>query len=306
MFKYIFTIVTILLFSGCQQALNDFNQSLTQNLNSNTNEEILIPNKENLDAELKRFKQERIDFYKKFLVAEDESLEAINLKYQNSSSIIVNAKKEYNKLRTKAIKLTKVYPNYEFDFTIYGYTNFLQFGTFSTRYNSYVPDELKNYINTDEYISIYNKELGDYLTIEHYQAYLKKSYDSYSDRMMLKKSLEKDKLMIEQRNKEFSHQKIEMDKKNKIKYEEVKKERAKVKVACDNWLKQAKKDVYSLGVGDNIVEIIDGKAGIVYQIIAIEKNTFLVELLGMRSYVQKINHIPYNSIKNAPSVYCYR
>ncbi|MFY4788257.1 hypothetical protein ACOTVV_11200 [Aliarcobacter butzleri] len=304
--KYIFAIVTILLFSGCQQAINDFNQSLAQNLNSRTSEEVQIPNYDNLDTELKKFKQERVDFYKKFLVTEDESLETINSKYQDSTNLMVNAKKEYNNLRAKASKLLKTYPNYDFDFTIYGNTNFLQFGMFSTRYNSYIPDELKNYINTDEYITIYNKELGDYLTTKHYQSYLKKSYDSYPDRVMLQKSQERDRVMTEQRNKEFAQQKIKQDKVNKIKAEQAQSERAKVKVACDNWLKQAKKDVYSLGVGDNIVEIIDGKTGIGYQIIAIEKNTFLVELFGMRSYVQKSNHIPYNSIKNAPSVYCYK
>lgn len=127
--KYIFAIATILLLGGCQQVLNDFNQSLAQNLNSNKSEDIQIPNAENLDTELKKFEQERVDFFKKFLVAEDESLEAINSKYQNSSNLISNAKREYNNLKAKALKLSKAYPNYDFDFTISGYTNYLQFGT---------------------------------------------------------------------------------------------------------------------------------------------------------------------------------
>ncbi|MBL3519660.1 hypothetical protein ACNSOL_06725 [Aliarcobacter lanthieri] len=41
MFKYIFTIITLIFFSGCQQALNEFNNSLeqtTQNINLNLNQ----------------------------------------------------------------------------------------------------------------------------------------------------------------------------------------------------------------------------------------------------------------------------
>lgn len=304
--KYIFAIVTILLFSGCQQALNDFNQSLAQNLNSNKNEEIQIPNSDNLDTELKKFKQERVDFYKKILAVEDESLEAINSKYQNSSNLMTNAKREYNNLKAKASKLSKAYPNYDFDFTIYGYTNYLQFGMFSTRYNSYVPDELKNYINS-EYISIYNKELDDYLTTKHYQLYLKESYDSYSDRVILKKSQERDRIMREEKYKELEEQKIEQDKANKIIAEQVQKERAKVKVACDKWLEKARKDVYSLGVGDAVVNMTRKEAGGTYQIVAVEKNTFLLfAYIYGEFYGQKSDYIPERALKITPSVYCYK
>lgn len=308
--KYIFAIATILLLGGCQQVLNDFNQSLAQNLNSNKSEDIQIPNAENLDTELKKFEQERVDFFKKFLVAEDESLEAINSKYQNSSNLISNAKREYNNLKAKALKLSKAYPNYDFDFTISGYTNYLQFGMFSTRYNSYVPDELKNYINTDEYISVYNKELGDYLTTKYYQSYLKKSYDSYSDRAMIQKSQVKNSATKEQLEREdaiFQQYMEDKKKANEKKAEQVKQERAKVKGACDKWLEKAKKDVYSLGVGDYVVYMARNEASAPAQIRAVERNTFLLyAYVRGEFYGDKSDFIPEKSLKTAPSRYCYR
>lgn len=114
----------------------------------------------------------------------------------------------------------------------------------------------------------------------------------------------------------------EEDKQKSIKYEQEEKERKikqaeqkskidserkKVQNACQTWLKKSQKEVYSLGVGENIVTMYGDKAGIIYQIKSIEKNTFLVwdGFMKKNAYVPKSSFIPFSSLDNAPSKYCY-
>jgi len=84
-------------------------------------------------------------------------------------------------------------------------------------------------------------------------------------------------------------------------------ERKIVQKDCQIWLKKSQQEVHSLGVGDNIVTMYDGKAGIIYKIKSVEKNTFLVwnSLMRKNSYVEKNSFIPFSALNKAPSKYCY-
>lgn len=127
---------------------------------------------------------------------------------------------------------------------------------------------------------------------------------------------------VNARNQEMFKRWEEEDKQKKIKYEQERKERQikeaeqkskidserkKVQSVCQTWLKKSQKEVYSLGIGENIVTMYGGKAGIIYKIKSIEKNTFLVwdGLMRKNAYVAKSSFIPYSSLDNAPSKYCY-
>ena len=92
---------------------------------------------------------------------------------------------------------------------------------------------------------------------------------------------------------------------------QIQKDRDNVKLVCQNWLNKAKQDVYSLGVGEKIVTMKNGKAISPNTINKVEKNTFLVGTYTLwntyeRFYVQKGDCIPYEALKTAPSPYCYK
>ena len=84
-------------------------------------------------------------------------------------------------------------------------------------------------------------------------------------------------------------------------------ERNKVKSACQTWLKKSKQEVNSLGVGDHIVTMYNNKAGIIYKIESVEKNTFLVwdGLMKRYNHFPKTSFIPFSAFDKSPSKYCY-
>ena len=94
----------------------------------------------------------------------------------------------------------------------------------------------------------------------------------------------------------------QIQKDQKLKLANEQKERQRVQGACQAWRSKANKQVYSLGVGDQIVS----KNGIIFIIRGVEANTFLVQWGGNYVYLQKSECIPYLSINSAPSPYCYK
>jgi hypothetical protein len=117
-----------------------------------------------------------------------------------------------------------------------------------------------------------------------YEKYLKCSYFTYQRRM------------------DDKAKDIQAQKEQKARLANEQKERKKVQGACQAWRAKANKGVYSLGVGDQVMS----SGGGVYIIRGVNTNTFLVNSLFGSMYLQKSDLIPYNSIKTAPSQYCYR
>lgn len=141
-----------------------------------------------------------------------------------------------------------------------------------------------------ENLLVYEKDLQQQFE-KKYEAYLKCSYYSYEDRQ----------LQIEKK-KQLALQYAQAEKEHQAKIDQERREREKVQGACQLWKVKANRSVYSLGVGDKIVSRYGG----VYIIKGSYSNTFLVNALGYNLYLQKSECIPYSSLKNAPSPYCYR
>jgi hypothetical protein len=80
------------------------------------------------------------------------------------------------------------------------------------------------------------------------------------------------------------------------------KERLNAQKPCDTWRKKAHKMTYSLGVGDKVVSKNGGK----YVILEVHANTFLVQGLGMNTFIQKSESIPYSELVNVPNKYCLK
>lgn len=273
------------------------------------NEEIENQNKANegLDSILDEFRNERINFFKKFLVGNEDSLESIDEKYKNSAQIMTETNKEYIRLRNKAVELTNKYKNNKnlFDFSVIAYTPvFIQFRMFTNNLPSGLLNKYFQYngFNPNS-IDIHQK-----FNQKDYQIYLKKAYEDYDFRVTLPKQgqerIESFKVEIA-KNIEEKQQKLDQD--NKVRLEKANMERAKVKKDCDKWLEKSKQEVYSLGVGEYVVKMSNGQAVATYQIKSVQKNTFLLNdyILG-EFYDQISSYIPRTSIDSAPSVYCYK
>ncbi len=344
--KYIFLLFIIIYFSGCQKALDDLNKSLEEsrmNLNSNQNtysknqinqqkmpkfnslaEEVAYKKKleengdierkkeklefNNLIDELKQFKEERISFYKKFLVQNYESLDQIDARYKNSANTMNEAKKEYISIKSKALKFWNL--NKEWNLSRYIDFSLTPSGSPDYPYNfnessKLINQELGEYLKSrpfDLYV-----DLEDYLNVKNYQNYLKEQYNSYQSRVE-KKEMQK-RLEEEKKQNSIKYEKEKEQRKIKQANEKatIDAERNKVKSACQTWLKKSKEEVNSLGVGDHIVTMYNNKAGIIYKIESVEKNTFLVwdGLMKRYNHFPKTSFIPFSAFDKSPSKYCY-
>lgn len=346
MLRYISIIFIVLSFTGCQQALDDLNKSLEEarmNLNSNQNnystnqihqqqmpkfyslaEEAaykkqleenreIESKKEKLEFnkivdELEQFKKERISFYKKYLVQNYESLDQIDSRYKNSANTMHQAKNEYSIIKSKALKFWNL--NKEWNLSRYIDFSLTPSGAPDYPYNfnessELINKELGEYLKSRPF-DLYG-DLEDYLNVEDYQTYLKEQYNSYKSRMAYKEMYKRWEEEDKQKSIKYEQEKKERKIKEAEQKSKIDSERKKVQNACQTWLKKSQKEVYSLGVGENIVTMYGGKAGIIYQIKSIEKNTFLVwdGFMKKNAYVPKSSFIPFSSLDNAPSKYCY-
>ncbi|CAM3810003.1 hypothetical protein [Arcobacter cloacae] len=314
--KIILFLFIVVGFSGCQQALNDFNKSLAefeQNLNSNMSNSNLNQNSlfegnnnsniqrekeelNNLSAKMlseEEFYQEYDQYYKdwenileKYAVKQTEQLSSINNKYNNSDQLFKEKSIDLKKLNSKISSLQ--------DYKYSSYRN-------SSRFLSNYP--LSKTKQIEEPYLMYIMGFGIFentTTPEKYKSYLKGAYETYNDRQVnIAKKIEEKKVENEEKNKLLEQEK------------QIQKDRDKVKLVCEKWLKKAKQDVYSLGVGEKIVIMRNGKAVSTIGITKVERNTFLVGTYTLWNtyetfYVQKSDSIPYESLKTAPSPYCYK
>lgn len=303
--KYIFALITIFSLSGCQQALNEFHQSLDQAI-QNLNAQDSATSFDSLaeEAEYKKQQNEQENkvtsrtlseeefyqeydnlylnnakFLEKYAVKKTESLDSIDTKFKNRTQLFKEKVEDSKKIDMKFSELQD-----------YKYSKYRNSQKFQQKYHLSKSNKMEEpyIINLTDFGKIgMHTAFFNTKSLEDYTNYLKQAYENYDARQA----------NIEKKEK----QKIE----NKVIAKKVQLERDKVKTACDNWLSKSKKAVYSLGVGDRIVDMSSGKAGMIFIIRAVEKNTFLVKLYDMESYVQKSNYVPYNSISNAPSKYCY-
>ncbi|MDP3119826.1 MAG: hypothetical protein Q8N01_05380 [Sulfuricurvum sp.] len=139
-------------------------------------------------------------------------------------------------------------------------------------------------------------------TYEDYVQYLKVSYETYDAWQAEKKRKDEDVVRRLREQKEHNAKADQFQKNQKIKLANEQKERQKVQGACQAWRAKANKQVYSLGIGDRVV----GKGTGYYVIQGVNANTFLVNTFGGTGYLKKSDSVPYDSLKTAPSEYCYR
>ncbi|WP_419677395.1 hypothetical protein ACN2EN_05775 [Aliarcobacter lanthieri] len=262
--------------------------------------------------EVNQYYQDRIDFFKSFLVKENESKESIDKKYQNSEKIVNEIKQNYAKLVEKADK----------------YNIGERYNDRNSPRNRELYEALNDYlIDLPSYKFMYNYQSNfiynlniDVFTTSYYQEYLKNQYATFDDRD--KKRKEEELRLIENEKSKIKYQKLAEEQKKKAEEEKIQKqieienknkkielERKKVQKVCADWLEKSHKEVYSLGVGELILSVRNGQIGKEFQIYNVEKNTFLVgnpSTSRDNFYIYKSDSIPYNSIKNAPSEYCYK
>lgn len=312
--KIILFLFIVVGFSGCQQALNDFNKSLAefeQNLNQNiiTNDSVSKSNSLSEDNNYKKeynlnetsvdvenlkplseeeFYNEYDQYYlgwskmlEKYAVKNTESLSSIETKYKNSEKLFQELLRDAKILELKFNNLQA-----------YRYSSYRNSNKFANRYSLSKTTEIETpYVYG---FTAYNTNL------EKYQNYLKTAYSTYNSRQQsIAKKIEEKKVENEEKNKLLEQEK------------QIQKDRDKVKLVCEKWLKKAKQDVYSLGVGEKIVIMRNGKAVSTIGITKVERNTFLVGTYTLWNtyetfYVQKSDSIPYESLKTAPSPYCYQ
>ena len=315
--KVILCLFIAIGFSGCQQSLNDFNKSLAQfdqNLNSNirnsnANQSSLFEKNSNSNIQKEKeelnnlvstktfseeeFYQEYDQYYidwvnilEKYAVKKTEQISSINNKYKNSDQLFKEKSIDLKKSQLKSSFLQD-----------YKYSSYRNSNKFLSKY------PLSKTKQIEEPYLMFIMGFGIFentTTLEKYKSYLTGAYETYDDRQVnIAKKIEEKKVENEEKIKLLEEEK------------QIKKDRDNVKFVCEKWLKKAKQDVYSLGVGEKIVTMKNGKAISPNTINKVEKNTFLVGTYTLwntyeRFYVQKGDCIPYEALKTAPSPYCYQ
>lgn len=220
---------------------------------------------------------------KKYAIKNEDSLEAIDNKYKNREQLFKERVLDIEKLKIKNIELQD-----------YKYSSYRNSKEFAQRY------PLSKLTQLEKPYLTYILGFGSYDNINslnQYERYLRAAYSSFSER-------QKDIVKQKEREREKEKEKKEKN----LQVLKIEQERNKVKSACEKWLKNAHKEVYSLGVGEKIINL---KNGGTFTISKVEKNTFLIGFNTLwntyeTKYVQKSDFIPYRALQSAPSKYCYK
>ncbi|MDP2077959.1 MAG: hypothetical protein Q8J85_07900 [Sulfuricurvum sp.] len=251
-------------------------------------EEKQYKEKEKSKRERSRAKENAIA--EKYFIKHTDSLEMIDSKFKNRVRLFSEMPKDYKELG-------------EIDNDATGYVGvdteiYLNFGGRSSGVTDYFfhLQQCQNQDCTQE-------------AFKEYEQYLRESYETYGSRQAENernaKMLQAEKeyrIKVGQHNAKILQDNAKILQEQKSKVLKINEERKKVQSACQAWRANAKKGVYSLGVGDQIVS----KQNILYLIRGVEANTFLINVGGQSVYVQKSEYIPYLSINTAPSKYCYQ
>jgi hypothetical protein len=230
-------------------------------------EEVIIPRANNLKA----FNN---SFYEKYVVKNSDTPEMIDSKFKNRDKLYPAMRKDLEASRAEYRILTeardKMCPNIG---------EYCRFEISNIEYNG------SGYVLTSLDNITYSKEA--------YEEYLREAYNSYEKRQQWAKE-------AQQREAENAKKLQE----NEARRKAIAAERKRVEPACKKWRAEARKKVYSMGVGDKIVS----SNGAVYTVYGVNANTFTVRnpFFDGYLYLQKDTCIPQSALRNAPSPYCYQ
>lgn len=237
-----------------------------------------------------RFKAKEKVILEKYFIKHTDSPEIIESKFKNRAKLFSEMPKDYKELgqlseyREDVVRFIDVPQD-----------KYLNFGRRNDR----------GYSGMSEYFSGLLQCQDQDCTneaFEDYEQYLRVSYETYDSRQAEEKRRNVENAKMLQVEKERKEKADQMQKDQKIKLANEQKARQNVQSACQAWRAKANKGVYSLGVGDKVMS----KNGGSYIIQGVNANTFLVNWMGNNMYLQKSDLIPYDSLKTAPSEYCYR
>jgi hypothetical protein len=301
--------------SADQPSTRQFNSLAEEEAFKKRQGEEKISNSKEYEQELKntiipriqRLRASEANFYLKYLVKQNDKQEMIDDKFKNRTQLYSAMQKDFAVLDAERENLYNIlYNNKDSDLgdvqnkvlkdqfketTWYGELSSI-FSNASASYpdgyilscSYYVPLQS----SSDEiYVEDLRTRRESFQNANAYEKYLKCTYLTYQKRLDEKAN----------KVKELQAQK---EQQNKLANEQ--KERQKVQSACQAWRTKANKGVYSLGIGDKIMS----KNGGLYIIQGVNTNTFLVNWRGNSMYLQKSDLIPYESLKTAPSEYCYQ
>jgi hypothetical protein len=270
--------------------------------------------KNSIIPRIQRLREAEASFYQKYLVKQNDNQEMIDDKFKNRTQLYNAMQRDFAVLDAERDKLYNILDNKNNIFdnnknsdlgdvqnkvlkdqfkgtTWYSELSSIFMNAQESYSDGYVLScsnsrSLEN--NQDEiFVDDLRTKRENFQNANAYEKYLKCAYLTYQKRLDDKAKKIKD---------------IQAQKEQKARLANEQKERKKVQGACQAWRAKANKGVYSLGVGDQVMS----SGGGVYIIRGVNTNTFLVNSLFGSMYLQKSDLIPYNSIKTAPSQYCYR
>ncbi|MDD2357790.1 MAG: hypothetical protein PHX13_07755 [Thiovulaceae bacterium] len=247
--------------------------------------------KQNIIPKIEQIESLRFQFYKKYYVRDNDTLDSIDSKFKNRIQLFQEMQQDINVHDTEVKNLQKIFDNNQHDpeAKVY-YANML------TAQKMTFPDTLMDGLLRSPLSSVKDNSGNNYLwydaypnfSTESYVRYLKDAYSGYDNRQKEKENNLKAAQAQAKAQKDAQAQQALWLKENK-----------KVRGICNAWIAKAHKMVYSLGVGDRITQ-----HGVHLVIQRSNANTFLVNkfIIGP-VYIQKRECLP-DPMLPAPSQYC--
>lgn len=262
--------------------------------------EKIVPRLKNLEA----FNEQ---FYQKYLIKDVDTPEIIDEKFKNRLKISREMAKdyqasmqEYEVLRQAANKMCDI--DYKNCWAV-SKLSFYEYPENIEKQYVLPPHGFQDAIQNNTYL------------YDEYGAYLREAYQTYDVRKQQAKEAEEReaqyakeeverKIRYEKEQKARDIALAKMKKENEARSKMIAAERNRVEPACQRWRAEARKKVYSMGIGDKIVSSNGG----VHIIYGVNANTFTIRnpLFDTYFYLQKDTCVPQSALRNAPSPYCYQ
>lgn len=260
--------------------------------------------KSNIIPRIQRLRISEANFYQKYLIKENDSQEMIDNKFKVRTQLYNTMKKDFAVLDAERKSLYDILDSDKFSdvqskLLKDHFKEMTWYGELSSIFTNAKKNSPEDYIVSCGYSVPF-----DYTSDQIYIDDLRTKSENFKDEDTYEKYLKCTYLTYQKRQDEIVAQvkREQMLKDQKIKLANEQKERQKVQQVCKAWRAKANKQVYSLGIGDRVT----GKGTGYYVVQGVNANTFLVNTLGGFVYLQKSDLVPYDSIKTAPSEYCYR
>ena len=247
--------------------------------------------KKNIIPKIEQIESMRFQFYKKYYVRDNDTLDSIDSKFKNRIQLFQEKQKDLKAHDTEVNNLQQIFDkNYNDPKAKVFYINMLQeqkikfpiiIATDTHKYDAYFLDNSGN-----KYVGYYDSHIN--YDAESYGDYLKDAYTGYEQRQQEIQQVQANNTKQIQRAKEAKAQQAQWEKENK-----------KVRGICNAWIAKAHKQVYSLGVGDRIRH-----NGTNYTIQEVNANTFVgYHMILKQMYLKKSECLP-EVMPAAPSQYC--